>query len=414
MGELAVELYGQPVGTLRGDWRTFDFHPDSSAAAHFGVDSSILSLAIPLAIRHTRTGAGVRRNFFAELLPEGRMRSQMARTAGVAEHDAIGLLRKFGRDVAGALQIWDPSVPGEPRSPRQEPLREVDVAHMLAHVSEEPLGNKPVGGRTSLAGVQDKIVLARDSGGPWNRVLDGAPSTHILKPLNARYPTMIYDEEYGARLARAVGLTTFETWIEEFDGIPAVVIERYDRDPTAPLGRLHQEDGNQILGASGAEKYQRVGGKVSLERLASAFQLAGGAPMVEALFGYVVLAVAIGNLDLHAKNISVLHLPDGVCRLAPAYDMVPQAHLPTDGELALAVNQIYRHAEISTDDLVAEGERWGLRSAASLVEQTLGDLAAAVATEVPVDGAHPGLVDDIAGFVERLRRGERIGVVGRL
>ncbi|WP_175956963.1 type II toxin-antitoxin system HipA family toxin [Schaalia sp. Marseille-Q2122] len=405
MGDLVVELYGQRLGVLRGDWRTFDLIPDPAAAIHFGLDSTVMSISAPLQVRATRSRAPIRRNFFAELLPEGRMRTRLAQTAGVPEHDVIAMLRQYGRDVAGALHIWDPQVPGEPKSPRYEPVKQSDVARMLAAVSEEPLGNKPIGGKTSLAGVQDKIVLARRDGNGWSRVVDGAPSTHILKPLHARYPTLIYDEEYGARLARAVGLTSYDTWVEEFDGIPAVVIERYDRDPLAPQGRVHQEDGNQVLGASGVQKYQREGGVVTLERLARAFRGAGGMRMVEALFGQVVVAVAVGNLDMHAKNVSVLHPPDGTCRLAPAYDMVPQTHLPTDGELALAVNGVYRHASVTGGDLVAEGERWGISDAAARVETMLADLSGAVEAEVPLPGAHPGLVDDIGGFIERLRQG---------
>ncbi|WP_235931525.1 type II toxin-antitoxin system HipA family toxin [Actinomyces respiraculi] len=405
MGDLVVELYGHRLGVLRGDWRTFDLVPDPAAALHFGLDSTVMSIAVPLQARSSRSRAPIRRNFFAELLPEGRMRTRLAQTAGVQEHDVIGLLRQFGRDVAGALQIWDPQLPGEPKSPRYEPLEQGDVARMLAAVSEEPLGNKPIGGKTSLAGVQDKIVLARRTDNGWSRVVDGAPSTHILKPLQTRYPTLIYDEEYGARLARAVGLTSYATWVEEFEEIPAVVIERYDRDPLAPQGRVHQEDGNQVLGASGVQKYQREGGGVTLERLARAFQGAGGIRMVEALFGQLVVAVAVGNLDMHAKNVSVLHPPDGTCRLAPVYDMVPQTHLPTDGELALAVNGVYRHASVTGADLAAEGERWGIADAAARAEAILADLSAALDTEAPLPGAHPGLVDDIGGFIERLRQG---------
>lgn len=206
-------------------------------------------------------------------------------------------------------------------------------------------------------------------------------------------------------MARAVALTSYATWVEEFEGIPAVVIERYDRDPLAPQGRVHQEDGNQVLGASGVQKYQREGGAVTLERLARAFRGAGGTPMVEALFRQLAVAVAVGNLDMHAKNISVLHPPDATCRLAPAYDMVPQTHLPTDGELALAVNDVYRHASVTGADLVAEGERWGITNATALLQAMLTDPAAAVNAEVPLPGAYPGLVDEIGGFIERLRQG---------
>jgi serine/threonine-protein kinase HipA len=236
MTDLTAELYGTRIGLLTGMWRTFDFLPDPSAVARFGIDSPILSVAIPLTAVAVRSRKDRRQNFFRELLPEGRMLARLAQQARVAEQDVIGLLRTYGRDVAGALQIWDPDAPGEPKQPALEPLSAAGVADMLEHVQDNPLGNKPAGGKTSLAGVQDKIVLARTESG-WNRVIDGWPSTHILKPQSRDYPTSIYDEEYGARFARAAGLTSFPTWIEEFSAVPAVVIERYDRSPEAPHGR---------------------------------------------------------------------------------------------------------------------------------------------------------------------------------
>jgi serine/threonine-protein kinase HipA len=65
----------------------------------------------------------------------------------------------------------------------------------------------------------------------------------------------------------------------------------------------------------------------------------------------VILAVGIGNLDMHTKNIGLLHPADGDLQLAPAYDVVPHAHLQNDGRLALAVNGHYHHAELTRDDL---------------------------------------------------------------
>lgn len=102
MGDLVVELYGQRLGTLQGDWRSFDLVPDPAAALRFGLDSTVMSIAVPLQVRSTRSRAAIRRNFFAELLPEGRMRTRLAQTAGVQEHDAIGSLRRFGRGCAPA------------------------------------------------------------------------------------------------------------------------------------------------------------------------------------------------------------------------------------------------------------------------------------------------------------------------
>ena len=411
MADLVVELYGTRAGVLSGPWRTFDFVPDPAAAVRFGIDSTVLSVAIPLTVVAVRSRKDRRQNFFRELLPEGRMLARLAQQARLAEQDVIGLLRAYGRDVAGALQIWDPDVPGEPKQPALEPLSSAGVAALLEHVQDNPLGNKPAGGKTSLAGVQDKIVLGRTEGG-WNRVVDGWPSTHILKPESRDYPTSIYDEEFGSRFARAVGLTSFPTWIEEFTGIPAVVIERYDRSPDAPQGRIHQEDFNQVLGAAGNQKYQKYGGKVSLERIARVFSAIGDRDSLERLFALVVVSVSVGNLDLHAKNLSLLHLPDGAMTLSPAYDVVPQAHQPNDGEVALAVGGEHRHAAITLNHLVAEGRSWGLARAADLAEETLTTVLQLANAEDPHKRAHPGLARDISRFASNLLTGHPIGASG--
>lgn len=408
MADLVVELYGTRAGTLRGTWRTFDFLPDPAAVTRFGLDSPILSVAIPLTAVPVRSRRERRQNFFRELLPEGRMLTRLAQQAGLAEQDVIGLLRTYGRDVAGALQIWDPDVPGEPRQPGLEPLSHREVAGMLEHVQDNPLGNKPAGGKTSLAGVQDKIVLAQTQDG-WNRVVDGWPSTHILKPESHDYPTSIYDEEYGSRFTRAAGLTSFATWIADFDGVAAAVIERYDRSSDAPQGRINQEDFNQVLGAAGNEKYQKYGGKVSLERIARLFAATGDLGSLERLFKLVVISVALGNLDLHAKNLSLLHGPDGSMTLSPAYDVVPHAHQPSDGEVALAVAGEYRLAALTADHLVTEGRSWGLTGAAALAQATLSTVLQVAGTERPHVRAYPGLRQDVARFAGNLLAGRAIG-----
>lgn len=408
MADLVVELYGIRIGKLTGTWRTFELRLDATAVDRFGIDSPILSIAIPLTVVSVNTGKARRQNFFRELLPEGRMLTRLAQEAGVEEYDVIGLLSRFGRDVAGAIQIWDPDVPGEPKNPSREPASETDVAEMLKRVRQNPLGNQFPGGKTSLPGVQDKIVLARTGEG-WNRVVDGWPSTHILKPESRDHPTMIYDEEYGSRFARAVGLASFSTWIDEFDGVSAVVIERYDRSPESPEGRVHQEDFNQILGATGIQKYQKHGGRVSLERVAKVLSSAGDADSLERLFKLVVVSVAVGNLDLHAKNLSMLHWLDGAVSLAPAYDLVPQAHQANDGEMALAVAGEYRHAAITIDDLINEGLAWGFHAAPSIAEETLTTVLEFASVAFPHERAHPGLAVSITRAASSLLAGQPVG-----
>ncbi|MCL1900124.1 MAG: HipA domain-containing protein [Promicromonosporaceae bacterium] len=412
MSELAVSLYGTRIGALVGRGRDFDFVITPEAIERFGLDSQILSLAIPLAPRAPRGRKARRQNFFSELLPEGMMRQRLADEAGVSAADVIGLLRRYGRDVAGALEIWDPTAPGEPPTPGLEPLDDAGVARALRDVARFPLANKPMGGKTSLNGVQDKIVLVHDQrSGAWARALDGYPSTHILKPVPADHPTIIFDEEYGSRFARALGLASFTTEIREFDGVSALVIERYDRVSSSngvPV-RLHQEDFNQVLGASGDQKYQRYGGHVSLSRIAKELAQAGAVEAVRRLALTTVLAVAVGNLDMHAKNISLLHPAGGVLRLADAYDVVPQVHLPNDGEMALAVDGVYRHAAIARASLEREFESWGVPAADVLVTAALETVLGVAQGEQPDERAHPSLREDILMFADNLLVGRPAG-----
>jgi len=115
--------------------------------------------------------------------------------------------------------------------------------------------------------------------------------------------------------------------------------------------------------------------------------------------------VAVGNLDMHAKNMSLLHLPDGSARLAPAYDVVPLTLYPgVDGRMALAINDVYEHARIRRGDLIAEAGRWGMgvARASAAVDEAVATIRATVQQEEPharaVPGL-PGLIDELAARI---------------
>jgi serine/threonine-protein kinase HipA len=403
---LAIELYGTVVGELGGGARTFDFTPTSDGIGSFGTNSTVLSVTIPLSPMQRRDHAGRRRNWFAELLPEGVQYDYMIAQAGIRRDDTPVFLARYGRDVAGALQVWDLDDPTEPKVPSVRALAAAEVRALLEDPIGSPLANDPQSGKSSLGGVQPKVVLVRTSDG-WAQALGGSPSTHILKPrLDGDKSSVIYDEEYGSRIARRMGLANFDTWIEEFDGLPALVIERYDR-----VGgeRVHQEDFNQVLGASKNEKYQEIGGIVSLKRVADALRKHTSEADLQRLARMVVLAVGIGNLDLHTKNLGLLHQVEADVALAPAYDVVPQAHQPNDGKLALAINNKYRHVSITRDDLYAEFTLWRLRRARATVESTLDELRSIVQQESPLDGAAPELQHTILNFIDNLLGGSPVG-----
>ncbi len=399
---LAVDLYGTTIGHLSGDPRTFDFTATPEAIHRFGVNSRVLSAAIPLTTTPMRAHAPRRRNFFAELLPEGDQLDYMLASAGLRRGDTLAFLARYGRDIAGALQIWNPDDPREPPTPTATPVSNNEIRHLLTERQTYPLGNSPPLGRTSLAGVQPKIVLARVED-VWCRVAGGHPSTHILKPRLEQYPTVVYDEEYGARIVRRLGLAAHSTTIIDFDGLPALVIERFDRDPNAPGGRLHQEDFSQAFGAGGVQKYQAYGGVATLKRAADTLRAVGASGDLPALGQLVVLASALGNLDMHAKNLGLIHHPDGSTRLAPGYDFVPQTHLPDiDLAFALAVNKRYGYREVTGADLVRELESWRLPEAHALVTDTLDATLTVARNESPVAGAWDGLQATVVQHTEAL------------
>ena len=402
MGDLRVELYDVHIGDVVGtDWRAFDFITSNDAFESFALGSTVLSESIPLVPVQNRGRASRRRSFFTELLPEGDLLDYLASQAKVERYNVVKLLSRYGRDVAGAIQIYDPEDPSEPRTPYVTRVNGAQIAQLLRNMRAYPRGNASTTGKTSLNGVQAKIVLVRKDA-RWYQAHDGFPSTHILKPQVGAYPTMIFDEEYGSRFARSLGLATHMTRIDAFDGLPTLVIERYDRSTVSPGGRIHQEDMNQVLGASGMQKYQNQGGKVSLRRMADVFLGRGDTESAERLAKINVMSVALGNLDLHAKNISVMHPFEGQMTLASAYDVVPQTHQNNDREMALAVNGKYLHSDITASDLAEESRSWGLADAEQIVVGTLQAIAGIVESETPLPGSHPHLRRDVIGFTTNL------------
>jgi serine/threonine-protein kinase HipA len=228
------------------------------------------------------------------------------------------------------------------------------------------------------------------------------------------YPTMIYDEAFCMKLVHEIGLTAYPVWIESFDGTDALVVERYDRKNDSN-GRIHQEDFNQVLGASGSEKYQEYGGKVSAKRISQTLARFGSDEDVEKFAAQLIFAIAIGNLDMHAKNVSILHLPDDSIKLAPAYDHVPLRHQSTDGKMALAIDGEYYHANITMKKIATEMVSWRCRSfpvepeAVAFIERFLEICRVAMENASPGEKAYPRLVADISMFITNLLDGKSVG-----
>jgi serine/threonine-protein kinase HipA len=166
-------------------------------------------------------------------------------------------------------------------------------------------------------------VLVRD--GRYFLPQGEAPSSHILKFELADYHHLPAYETFTTRLAMAIGLPVVDIVMRSSGRTRYAQITRYDRvrNEGGGVRRLHQEDFCQALGLGHEKKYQEHGGP-SFAECYRLVQEASSEPAIDAqhLLRWQIFNVLAGNSDGHAKNLSLLHLPDGQTRLAPFYDLV--------------------------------------------------------------------------------------------
>jgi serine/threonine-protein kinase HipA len=363
--------------------------------------------------------------FLEGLLPEGEARVLLEEEYEVRRGDVVGLLAEIGRDCAGAVVAVPAGQLPPARTETIDPLHSGELARLVRALPERPLGDDAQV-RISLAGQQGKLVLTRTPDGAWARPLGGTPSTHILKPADQRYPGAAANEVLCLRLARELGLTDVDSQLLEIDGIPLVVVERYDRQIRASgVERLHQEDTCQALavnvGPRGAGKYE-AGGGPSFAGVARLLDVHNGDPdQTGTLAEVATFTVAIGNADAHGKNLSLL-LPDNdPLRLAPLYDLMSTVQYPTvagprgsvavSTELAMFVNDTRDIDAVDVGKLEAEVTRWHfaddgderIHGLLDRFDQALDDAA------VGVVDVSDRLVEQLRGRAARLRRGATAG-----
>lgn len=261
--------------------------------------------------------------FFANLLPEEKMRAVIARNLGVSLNNDYGLLEKIGGDCAGAVSLYPANDESqrEPGTYRQLSLDELNV--IIGELPKRPLLAGEKGIRLSLAGAQKKLPVYYDEE-HFSLGLGDAPSNYIIKPPIEDLDGTVENEAFCMALAQAVGLNMPSSFIHQHGDAPGVfVVKRYDRVATAEGGRrLHQEDFCQALGIPPEFKYETEGGP----SLAACFNLVRHASTrsgkdVLSLLNWVIFNYLIGNSDAHGKNISLLLLPEGPV-LAPFYDLI--------------------------------------------------------------------------------------------
>ena len=170
----------------------------------------------------------------------------------------------------------------------------------------------------------EKLPLAL-IGGDLAIPTGGAASTHIVKPDNPNLPGSVRNEALCMVLAARCGLSVAPVTTGIAGARAYLLVERYDRiTMDGEPARVHQEDFCQALALPPAAKYQHNRSGIAGPSLPDMFALVRRhmtARDINRLLDAVVFNVAVGNVDSHAKNYSILLQPARV-ELAPLYDLM--------------------------------------------------------------------------------------------
>jgi len=357
--ELKVWLFDQPVGRLflSNGRLHFAYLPEWLAQPQ----AMPVSMSLPLQADSFDDQQA--RPFFAGLLPEGQLRSVIARQLQVSSQNEFALLDQLGGECAGAVSLtaWEStSIQQLDRSIERlnvtpdaavQWLSDDDLVKILDQLPSRPMLVGQLGLRLSLAGAQDKLPVLFDGmriGVPQF----GTPSSHILKPAIAAVTDSVSNEAFCLALAKQLKLPCANAQIHQVAGRRFLLVERYDRQMTAkgtlsPHERLHQEDFCQALGVVSELKYQNEGGPSLAQCFALLRQATRpNAPQVLRLLDAVLFNALIGNHDAHGKNFSLLYGTNGVS-LAPLYDLLCTAVYPNlTAKMAMKIGSKYKFSEI--------------------------------------------------------------------
>ena len=386
---LHVYIDTDKVGTLTGkeNGDYFFAYEASWLASRLPIP---LSLSLPLQLEPF--APEVSKSFFSNLLPEGQLRDHFASKKRISADDDFGLLAALGGDCAGALALYPggPEFLFEAKPPSYRAFSDDELIRLLdeAYIMDPSFLGEEERTRLSLSGVQDKLPIAIH-GDAISLPLDGSPSTHILKPPNHRFSTLVENEAFCMALAKEMGLQVPNTHLLKIGEKDFVyIIERYDRkvDKEGNLSRIHQEDFCQATGTSYRLKYEEKGGPGHQ----ACFQVISRCrnPLSDRikLINLAIFNYLICNADCHAKNISVLYDNSPNPTLAPFYDLVCTGIYPAlSSQLAMGIGRAFNPSDINTKAWEEFAETSGMRSSKPVLE-TLKKMAVAI----------PGKVNEVA------------------
>ncbi|KAF0214923.1 MAG: serine/threonine-protein kinase [Geobacteraceae bacterium] len=286
------------------------------------LEQSRIPLSLSLPLRQEPYLDDESHAFFANLLPEQKMREVIARNLRISLHNDFGLLERIGGDCAGAVSLYPESAFLQREPGRYRKLSPDELDAIIRELPQRPLMAGEKGVRLSLAGAQKKLPVFYDEE-HYYLGYGVFPSNYIIKPAIENLDGTVENEAFCMALAREIGLDVPRTFIHQHAETRVLVVKRFDRlTVTDGTKRLHQEDFCQALRILPEYKYETEGGP----SLATCFELVRNASIksgkdVVSLLNWVIFNYLIGNSDAHGKNISLLLLPEGPM-LAHFYDLL--------------------------------------------------------------------------------------------
>lgn len=350
------------------------------------------------------------RGFFAGVLPEENKREVIARNLGISARNDYAMLERIGGECAGAVTFVPAGEPFPEHNYSYHTLTDAELVAILKELPKRPLLAGEKGVRLSLAGAQDKIAVRID-GDQVSLPLDGAPSTHILKPAIERFEGVVFNEALSMKLAAAVGLSAAGVQFRTVEDMTFLLVERYDRvhrqrsSEELAIERVHQEDFCQALGIVPETKYQKEGGP-SLKDCFNLLREVSSAPVIDLvrLLDAVIFNYLVGNNDAHGKNFSLLYPGAGTgdyqVRLAPLYDVVSTSYYPElSREMAMKIGGEYSSERVTSRNFERLAEEAGL--AKPLVRRRVPELADALLQALPkLEIANP-VAEDVAELIKK-------------
>ncbi|MBY2923943.1 type II toxin-antitoxin system HipA family toxin [Rhizobium leguminosarum] len=342
---LEVLLNDLKVGTLvrtPGDFNAFSFDEAYRATGGFPVLSLSFRAATGGLRKDPKPIAGALPAFFANLLPEDKLREAMEKhhAGHVRAGNDFDLLAALGQDLPGAVRV----VP----------------SGGTTAVIEDASRGKPKA-RFSLAGVQMKLSVMKNTGrgGGLTLPMGDEQGHYIAKFPSTSFPGVSENEYANLALAAAIGMEVPERELVEksdFEGIPeefdtlsdgkVLLVKRFDRGAGAE--RIHIEDFAQVFGIYPSRKYEAA----AYHDIASALGVAISPTAALEFVRRLALTAITGNGDMHLKNWSLIYRGNGdKSELAPIYDVLSTVpYIPADA-MALSLG-----GERSFKALVAK--RW--------------------------------------------------------